>query len=79
MFPQVKLVAGATQNISDLTNPIVVHFTDATGSGNPDGAPIAMQLVGLQWQLQASSPIGDAAQSGCTGAELIIDNVMFVQ
>ncbi len=78
VFPQVKLVAGATQNVSDLTNPIVVHFTDATGSGNPDGAPIAMQLVGLQWQLQASSPIGDAAQSGCTGAELQIDNVMFV-
>jgi len=77
-FPQEKIVTGS-QNISDVTNPIIVHFSDVTGGGKPDGAPISMQLVGLQWQLQSSTPVADAGQTGCTGAELTIGNVMFVQ
>ena len=78
-FPQIKIVDGATSTISAVTNPITVDFSDVSAGGNPGGAPIAMQLIGLQWQLQSSTPPADASQTGCDGAELIIGNVAFTQ
>ena len=70
-FPQVKVAIGA--------DPITVHFSDLSAGGKPDaGGPLMMQIVGLQWQLQSGAGIDGGAQPTCTGAELTVDNVMFV-
>jgi hypothetical protein len=69
-FPQVKVAIG-----TDTTVPIVVHFSDLTG-GMP--TPIAMQIVGFQWQLQSATPPDGGTQAACTNAELTVDNISFV-
>jgi hypothetical protein len=72
VFPQATVQIG--------TAPIVVNFSDLSGGMPTGGAAIAMQIVGLQWQLQSPAPPAvDAGQPACPGAELIIDNVKFVQ
>jgi hypothetical protein len=75
-FPQLKVVSAPADPTG---TAITVKFTDLMG-GEPDaGAAIAMQLVGLQFQLQSTSPVGDAAQTGCSNVELTIDNVAFTE
>ena len=72
-FPKVKVTFGTT--------PITVRFSELlNGAGTPVGASaVAMEMVGLQWQLQ-SPPPGDAGllQAACTGVNLTIDDVKFV-
>jgi hypothetical protein len=70
-FPQVKVAIG--------TDPITVHFSDLSAGGKSDaGIPIAMQIVGLQWQMQSAAGPDGGVQQACTGAELTVDNVSFV-
>lgn len=74
-FPQLKVVSGPAEPTGQ---PITVHFSDLMGGAPDAAAAIAMQLVGLQFQLQSSTPVADAAQTGCSGVTLTIDNVAFV-
>jgi hypothetical protein len=66
VFPDIKVQIGA--------QPITVHFSDLAGGKPVGGAAIAMQIVGLEWQLQSNG----GTQLPCTGAELTVDNVRFV-
>jgi hypothetical protein len=68
-FPQVKVQVAA--------QPITVLFKDLVG-GKPDGgAAIAMQILGLEWQINGANAVSGASQK-CTNVELTIDKVQLV-
>ncbi|HVZ87017.1 MAG TPA: hypothetical protein VHG72_08605 [Polyangia bacterium] len=69
-FPQVKVQVSA--------QPITVQFRDLVG-GKPDGgAAIAMQILGLEWQINGTNAVSGSPQT-CTNVELTIDNVQLVE
>ena len=68
-FPQIKVQVAA--------QPITVHFRDLVG-GKPDGgAAIAMQILGLEWQINGANAASGTSQT-CTNVELTIDKVQLV-
>ena len=68
-FPQVKIQVAA--------QPITIHFRDLVG-GKPDGgAAIAMQILGLEWQINGANAVSGALQT-CANVELTIDKVQLV-
>jgi hypothetical protein len=66
----------ATVTLTSSPTPITIPFADFTGATH--AAPIAGQIVGLQWQLESGAPTTDGGlQADCT-AEIRIDEIDFV-
>ena len=71
VFPNVKLTS--------TSGPITVPFSTLTGGQLIVATALQNEVVGLQWQFQSPAPVGDGGQPGCTGINLTITNVSFVQ
>jgi hypothetical protein len=70
VFPSVKLTS--------TSGPMPVNFADLKGGQLIDATALQNEMVGLQWQFQSPSPVGDGGQPGCDGINLTITDVSFV-
>ena len=85
--PGTNQVGGCTSNcyvfpnakLTSTSGAMTVSFSTLTGGQLIVATALQNEVVGLQWQFQSPAPVGDGGQPGCTGINLTITNVSFVQ